>query len=277
MEERAYPPEEHMLRELAIVLDRFERAPCASLPVVAEICTDQRTARAGVLATLVDVLGGAFAARAAAPDRPVTSGLALYSLGAIRPDASVIARAHVLRNGRKSVVLEVEIAEREVPERLAALATMTLSRLQPRESTPRLNLEEVDFRTQFALPDSRLAIPFVERLGIRVLDPGSGVVEADVSPYLVNSLGAVQGGALATVLDVASEQAARWVTGTPVVIGDLVIHYLSLGKVGPLRTSARVLRRHGDDVVLRSEVCDAGASGRLLCVATAKAVRMSDG
>jgi len=66
----AYPPDEHMLRDLRFTFDHGVdgRTSRAWMPVVPEICTDLGHARAGALATLVDVIGGGLAANAAAPN-----------------------------------------------------------------------------------------------------------------------------------------------------------------------------------------------------------------
>ncbi|MBW2231078.1 MAG: hypothetical protein JRG92_11330 [Deltaproteobacteria bacterium] len=53
------------------------------------------------------------------------------------------------------------------------------------------------------------------------------------------------------------------------VTTDLSIHYLALGRFGPIRTTSRLLRVLPDSALVRVEVRDAGADDRLVCVATA--------
>jgi len=54
-------------------------------------------------------------------------------------------------------------------------------------------------------------VPFIEHLGIRILEKGDGVVRLrlDPRPELANSWGSVHGGALLTLLDVALASAGR--------------------------------------------------------------------
>jgi acyl-coenzyme A thioesterase PaaI-like protein len=59
--------------------------------------------------------------------------------------------------------------------------------------------------------------------------------------------------------------------GKPVVTTDFSVHFLSLGKAGPLRASAQVLAAESDHALLRVEVRDRGNDDRLLSVATARA------
>ena len=56
----AYPPEHHLLRDLRLSFDHDTdgHTSRAWMPVVRELCTDVGHARAGALATLVDVIGG---------------------------------------------------------------------------------------------------------------------------------------------------------------------------------------------------------------------------
>src|SRR6202030_4353365 len=64
-----YPPDKHLLRDLRFTFehDVDGARSRAWMPVVDELCTDLGQARAGALATLVDVIGGGVAANAAAP------------------------------------------------------------------------------------------------------------------------------------------------------------------------------------------------------------------
>ena len=54
-------------------------------------------------------------------------------------------------------------------------------------------------------------VPFIEHLGIRILEKGDGVVRLrlDPRPEFANSWGSVHGGALMTLLDVALASAGR--------------------------------------------------------------------
>jgi uncharacterized protein (TIGR00369 family) len=87
-----------------------------------------------------------------------------------------------------------------------------------------------------------------------------------MTDYVRNSFGAIQGGIVALLADVAGQCAARAATGQPLITKDMTIHYLSQGKVGPFRTRARMLRKTSDTALTRVEVVDRGANDRLLMV-----------
>ena len=108
-----YPPDHHLLRDLRFSFehDADGRRSRAWMPVVPELCTDTGHARIGALATLVDVIGGGLAAGAAAPDWIATADLTLHVVHAARPGSVVEARAEVLRSGRTTVVIEVELVD----------------------------------------------------------------------------------------------------------------------------------------------------------------------
>lgn len=88
-------------------------------------------------------------------------------------------------------------------------------------------------------------------------------------PYVGNSLGGLQGGIALALLDLAAEAAGCARLGSRVATRDLAVHFLAIGREGPLRTSARVLRVDGDALLLRVEARDAGAGDRLCTIATA--------
>ena len=84
-----------------------------------------------------------------------------------------------------------------------------------------------------ALADSRLRASLLDELEIRVVDAARGELEAPVGDWSRNSLGAMQGGAVATVVDAAAETAARAATAGsndgPLVVTDIQLTYLALG------------------------------------------------
>ena len=70
-----YPPQDHMLRDLNILLEPQDRqGAVVRAPVVREICTDQGTLHVGAMAALIDILGGTLAIHAFYPDWLATSG-----------------------------------------------------------------------------------------------------------------------------------------------------------------------------------------------------------
>ena len=113
-------------------------------------------------------------------------------------------------------------------------------------------------------------------MGIEVVDGAAGHLSLEVRPYLHNSFGAVQGGVIGMLAEAAGAEAlgaARGADGSDVVVTDLQIAYLALGRVGPVVTSARVLEPGADgrcSAVV--ELRDRGAGDRLMTVANVVAV-----
>ncbi len=102
-----YPPDNHLLRDLRFSFEHDDEhgRSRAWMPVVPELCTDLGHARAGALATLVDVIGGGLAATAAAPGWIATADLTLHLVArgpaGIRrrgPGAGIAGRAHHCRH-----------------------------------------------------------------------------------------------------------------------------------------------------------------------------------
>jgi acyl-coenzyme A thioesterase PaaI-like protein len=123
-----------------------------------------------------------------------------------------------------------------------------------------------------ALPASGLRAPLVDEIGLTVLDGTNGTLEAPVRDWSRNSLGAMQGGAVAIVIDAAAEVASRS-TGSDVVVSDLQLTYLALARVGPIRTRVDVLDAGPDTVTTHVELVDAGRAGRVTTVGRVVATR----
>lgn len=276
-----YPPARHLLRDLRLEIERHGGETAVTAPVVAEIQTDQGGVRAGALGIAIDTFGGRVAIEAAAPDWCVTSDMHVHLLRPLtRGRLRVTGRA--LRAGRTQLVIEAEIRQardsgqaigpdetdwaEEAP--LAAVATMTFTRLVRREDTPTYEPEETD-RVVFAVEASRLDAPLLERLGVREIE--AGTLELPLTPWVQNSLGALQGGALVTLVEAAAESRARAALGRPVVTTDFSVHYLALGRIGPLRARAEILRQTPERATLRVAVFDRGQDERLVATATATA------
>lgn len=258
-----YPPPLHMLRDLRLATEPEASGSCSRIPLVPEL-EGAGGPRLGVIATLVDVAGGAAALEAVKPDWIATSDLAVHRLDP-PVGSSLEARPQVVRAGRSSVVLEVEVRSGGAQ---VALATMGFTRLSARGGAQQHPGRPAG-RVDFAHPESGLRRPFLEAIGVQERDAAAGVVELAMGPYVGNSLGALQGGAAATLLDRAAELAGREALGVEVAVSDLSIHFIALGRVGPIRTRARLLRRGEAGALLRVELMDSGAEGRLGALATA--------
>jgi uncharacterized protein (TIGR00369 family) len=260
-----YPPDRHLLRDLRLEFDHSDAgASRAWMPVVPELCADDGSVRAGALATLVDVIGGGLAATAAQPDWIATADLTLHVVGAAT-SGSVAAGAHVVHAGRTTVVIEVELHDQS--DREIGLATMSFARLPRRDGNPDIGAATQTGPSTMALATSRLEASLIDMLGARVIDASRGELEVPVAEWSLNSLGAMQGGAVATVIDAAAEIATRAATSEPLVVTDLQITYLALGRVGPIRTRVDVLGAGTGYAQARVELVDAGADSRVTSVA----------
>jgi uncharacterized protein (TIGR00369 family) len=186
----------------------------------------------------------------------------------------VVSTPTLLRRTRSTAVVEVVMAELGELDEPAAdssrdpigLATITFAVLPTRTHVQRMGTGDSADRTDFALPGSGLTAPLHEVLGVRDLEPG--VVELPMTGYVGNSLGALQGGVAAMMLELSALSMARPQLGTKAAVLDLAINYLSLARVGPVRTRARVLRDGGNEQLVRTELLDAGDEDRLCTVAT---------
>lgn len=268
-----YPPKEHMLRDLMVTLEfRGKHQSVIRAPVVKEVCTDQGGMQVGVMATLIDVLGGALAVRAVYPDWIATADLSLYTTGRAI-SGGISALGSILREGKTTVVVGVDLRAEEngnpsVAESIG-FSMITFSRLPQREGTPELDLEmgeESSEAFHFGMEGLGLNEPYLQKAGLRILEKPTGIVEMDLTDYVRNSFGSLQGGMVAILADQAGQAAARAATGRPMTTCDMEIHFLSQGKKGPFRTRAEVLRKTRDTVLTRVKVIDRGAADRLITV-----------
>ena len=94
-------------------------------------------------------------------------------------------------------------------------------------------------------------------------------VEMPVSPRLANSRGGLQGGLIATLIDVVAGRLAMdgAKAGHSSATSDMSIHFLAPIVVGPARAEGRVLRRGRRSVVVHVDVRDL-ATDRLAAVST---------
>jgi len=110
--------------------------------------------------------------------------------------------------------------------------------------------------------------PIAEHAGITTVVPG--VVDIEHRASVGNSRGTLQGGMVALVAERACETLLA-ADGVPHVVTSIDLRYLSSMRVGPVRTSARVLRAHGALAQLWVEVHDLG-TGHLMTHAVADAI-----
>jgi uncharacterized protein (TIGR00369 family) len=280
-----YPPARHFLSDLGMEAEvTSETTASVRIRATPHVTGPGGSVRAGVLATLVDVVGGSAALRALHPDWMATADLTLQ---VVQPVVGpwVEARATVLRRGRTTLVVEalvfdldedgVDVVGHDGEVSPVAWASMTFAVLPGRDSTPVRDLSE-ELPVRWAMTGAGLDQPVTEVLGITVVDAADGVVSLPVAEYLRNSFGAVQGGVMATIGEEAATAmlgARGGPDGEPVVVTDLQVAYLALGRVGPIVSRSTRLANdgaHGGSVVV--ELIDQGADDRLTTVINARAV-----
>jgi uncharacterized protein (TIGR00369 family) len=113
--------------------------------------------------------------------------------------------------------------------------------------------------------------PFFEHLGLRwnTIDTDRMSVEIDIRDDLRGPAGTLQGGIIATLVDVAAASTAA-LTGTSfVATTELTIHYLAPGRVGPIRAVGELLRSGARGFAVEARVYDVGMGDRLMAVALA--------
>jgi uncharacterized protein (TIGR00369 family) len=112
--------------------------------------------------------------------------------------------------------------------------------------------------------------PFMEHLGLRwdTVDANSVSVEMEIRDDLRGPAGMLQGGIIATLVDVAAASTAA-LAGSFVATTEMTIHYLAPGRVGPVRAVGELLRSGARGFAVEARVYDAGMEHRLIAVALA--------
>lgn len=259
-----YPPAQHLLRDLRIWTEVSGSSARVGLDVTREMLCGTGCLATGVLGILVDVLGGGAALTASEGSWIATSEMGLSWLRPAR-FGPIEAASRLLRVGKSSIVLEADVVQ---DGRSVALGTLAFTRLEVRGEFQRGTQSLTPAaRHSFASDDSRLRLPFPQAAGFHVVSKALGRVDLPIVSYVGNSLGAVQGGVVTALAAYAAECAGEVAMSGEVQAKDLEIHFLALGRKGPLRSGARLLRRDRDASVFRVEVSDSGADGRLCAVA----------
>ena len=288
------PPPGHFLGDLGFRTELLGETGAVGRTRVTRFVTGaDGGARAGVLATLVDVVGGLLGVRILEPDWMATADLTIQL---VRPAVGpfVEARAELVRRGRTTMVIEAVIVNvlgdgTEVPDpgggsAPVAWSTTTFAVLPGGNRTASQDLP-FGLPPQLDISGTVLDRSVLDRLGMSVLDAAGGRVSLPVGPYVHNSIQGVQGGAMALLGDVAAAEALGAATGlgaASVVVTDLQVAYLTLGRVGPIVSRATVLDGGADgggDVpdgpvpAAESavvELVDSGAGDRLTTVINAR-------
>lgn len=101
-------------------------------------------------------------------------------------------------------------------------------------------------------------------------DGADWAMEMDVTPRVVNSSGALQGGLMATLIDLVAGMSLLRSDDTYVrsATSEMHISFLDGARAGPVRAVAHVLRRGGRTAVVRVDVHDEGADHLHVAAAT---------
>lgn len=272
---QALLPDDNFIFDLRIVVGGSDAGAMASLPDAPELRDDRGHVHMGLLFTLIDAASGRVALRAAAPRFVATSQISLQSR-APAARGPIEARAVPLRSGRASMAIGAEIwagPPRDAELIGEGIATFSFIGDAPTPGGGALRsaaglIGTDDEPMQLGNRESGLPAPFLEAIGLRLVDPAAGVAEIALTPYVQNHLNALQGGIIASLAQVAAEQCGR-AAGAELLL-DLAVQYLSLGRKGPFTSRARVVRERREATAVRVEILDRGAGDRIIAIATAE-------
>lgn len=264
----AFPPAHHLVRDLRVVVERTRDEAIIRLPITPAIFDASGRPRVGVVAVIADMIAGQTAIRAVAPSWIATANLEL-AVGELPASGTLEGRPQVLRKGATTIVIEVALDQLE-SGRAVGLATLGFSIL-PRRSAMQAALHDARAEsagTLYAPTGQGFAKPLLDAMGV-VFDPADPAVAlVPLDPYLQNTLGALQGGVVAILMEATAERLARSLLGVPVRVRGIELQYLKLGRKGPIGARARELARTPWGVIARVELFDRGDDEARLTVAT---------
>jgi acyl-coenzyme A thioesterase PaaI-like protein len=243
----------------------------AELPALEHLVDASGTASTGAVVAAIDVIGGLVNGLAVLPEWVVTTNLTYRRVAPARtghPDGPLTLTARHLRKGRTSSVGATTVTSADGTQ--LATAVVTSAVLTPEAGPPA-------HRRPFRRDD--FPVPALERYrsspeGFVGVGPGEhpGEVRFDVVPHLRNPWNIIQGGASAIAADAAARHAVAEDLGVDagaLIVTDLVVHYLSPGRSGPITARGEVLGRRADDHLVRVLVSDEGADDRPIVLAVA--------
>jgi uncharacterized protein (TIGR00369 family) len=216
--------------------------------------------RSGALLAMVDHVGGLAGGLAALPDGWVVSTNLSIRTATLTHRGPLRLRAEVLRRGRAAVVNRVRVHDDGAGGALVADAVLTSAVLVPEAGPPQWE-RPMSMRP----PDAPASPPLREWLAVR--DVSARALEIDLRDELRNPWGILHGGVVASLVDLAAVHAVTSAVHEPVAAADIVLHFLSPGRVGPVVATADVAGRRADGHLARVEVSDRRAGDRLMSVA----------
>ncbi|WP_283097164.1 PaaI family thioesterase [Frankia umida] len=215
------------------------------------MCGPGETAvRTSILATWSDMMTGSLAVVLMGPQIPITLDLQVDVIEPAGPGDVISLEGTVLKRGRSVLVCETLLRRVNSSAVLAIAHTTFMASPDPRHVFPD------GFRPRVPDPVGHLPVPFAERVGCTVVEPGTAEVARRTGG--LNAAGAIQGGVIA----LAAEEAAFSLAGDAGYHESLGIRYLRPFSVGPARAVARPRGR-----VCQVRLHDIG-TGKLGAVAT---------
>ncbi len=215
----------------------------------------------GGLLSAVDSLGGMTAGLAVLPRWIVTTNM-MATL--VRPSHAGPLRLHsrVVRRGRNSVVVAVDIVDEGDHDRAVAMVVQTCAVLDADRRDLHFDRPVVvDMPPEAASP----VVP-AEFFGIE--PEGGPVTRLTLSDHLRNPWGILHGGAVAVLADIAATRAVadrdRPGEADLLATGDVVLHYLRPSRTGPIDARCTVLGGGSGRHVVRVELRDVGAGDRVV-------------
>ncbi|MGH9918576.1 MAG: hotdog fold thioesterase [Nitrososphaerales archaeon] len=114
-------------------------------------------------------------------------------------------------------------------------------------------------------------LPFFDHLGLRwpSLGEDGASVEIDIRDDMRGPAGTLQGGIIATLIDVAAAATAAQGSGGLVATSEMSVHFLAPGRIGPVRADGELLRSRSGGAAVEVRVYDTGNHDRLMAVSLA--------
>ncbi len=281
MSELAVLSTEHYFHDLGLHVWSDDRTGGGWMKVGDEMRAAHGGMHAGLHVVAMDAVAGRVAVRATLPEMIATSHISVQTNAPVRAEA-LYGESTLLRRGRSSVAVSVTLYEHALapggaelaaggrgPELGRGIATFNMigGSFAPEAAEALDNHERSAENIGKGFP-----APFFESIGLREVDAGAGVFEVSLSPYITNHVGALQGGIFGALIEAAAEGAAAGVVGAPVVVLDFAVPYLAMGKHGPFRSEARVVRATREHALVEIDLIDSGQGDRLMTRSTALAV-----
>jgi acyl-coenzyme A thioesterase PaaI-like protein len=279
------PGDRHFVLDLDLTALLVSATRCVTrAPLTDAVRASGGGASVGMLITMVDLGGSDPAMVACRPDWTATQDVSVHAAGPLT-EGPIVVDAHLVRVGKKVIVVSARaydghgeddldalvrgIDEPDPPTSvrptLAASGLITFARI-PGSAAPGMDGYDPSAWIGQVRPKAFTAPAagtMYARLGAEVVDAATGQLQLACSPYVANSIGTINGGVLAVLVEVAAEALCPGRAAT-----DMQIHFLSQLKVGPARTRGHVLREQSGHAVATVEIVDAGNDDRLLALAT---------